>query len=124
MLTNPRRYLLISRTDTSAKALVRAVMDKNDELAVARDPLEAVGLMQRAQPDAVLWAMDTMDEESVVACRTLRRHSQAPIVLLVDSSAKEDVLRGYRLGADVHIAMPCDRREFNARVRAVLRRTV
>lgn len=123
MLMNPRRYLLISGTDTSAKALVRAVMDTNDVLAVARDPLEAVGLMQNAPPDAVLWAMDTIDEESVVACRTLRRHSQAPIVLLVDSSAKEDVLRGYRLGADAHIAIPCDRREFNARVKAVLRRT-
>ena len=123
MLMNPRHYLLISGTDTSAKALVRAVMETNDELAVARDPLEAVGLMQNRQPDAVLWAMDAFDEESVVACRTLRRHSQAPIVLLVDSSAKEDVLRGYRLGADAHIAMPCDRREFNARVKAVLRRS-
>jgi DNA-binding response OmpR family regulator len=119
---NSRRYLLISGTDTSAKALVRAVMDSNDELAVARDPLEAVGLIQNAPPDAVLWAMDAVDEESVVACRNLRRHSQAPIVLLVNSSAKEDVLRGYRLGADAHIDMPCDRREFNARVKAVLRR--
>jgi DNA-binding response OmpR family regulator len=123
MLINPRRYLLISGTETSAHALVRAVMGADDELAVARDPLEAVGLIQNAQPDAVLWAMDALDEESVVACRTLRRHSQAPIVLLVNSSAKEDVLRGYRLGADAHIAMPCDRREFNARVKAVLRRT-
>jgi DNA-binding response OmpR family regulator len=123
MLMNARRYLLISGTDTSAKALVRAVMDTDDELAVARDPLEAVGLIQNGRPDAVLWAMDALDEESVFACRTLRRHSQAPIVLLVNSSAKEEVLRGYRLGADAHIAMPCDRREFNARMRAVLRRT-
>lgn len=122
MLMNTRRYLLISGTDTSAKALVRAVMGSNDELAVARDPLEAVGLIQNAPPDAVLWSMDSIDEETVVACRNLRRHSQAPIVLLVNSTAKEDVLRGYRLGADAHIAMPCDRREFNARVKAVLRR--
>lgn len=122
MLMNPRRYLLISGTDTSAKALVRAVMDTNDELDVARDPLEAVGSTHGTQPDAVLWAMDALDEESVVACRTLRRRFQAPIVLLVNSGAKEDVLRGYRLGADAHIAMPCDRREFNARVKAVLRR--
>lgn len=119
---NTRRYLLISGTDTSARSLVRAVMERDDELAVARDPLEAVGLIQNAPPDAVLWAMDTVDEESVVACRNLRRHSQAPIVLLVNSNAKEDVLRGYRLGADAHIAVPCDRREFNARVKAVLRR--
>lgn len=120
---NPRRYLLISGTNTSAKALVRAVMERDDELSVAGDPTEAVRLMRNTQPDAVLWAMDAVDEESVVACRNLRRHSQAPIVLLVNSNAKENVLRGYRLGADAHIDIPCDRREFSARVKAVLRRT-
>ncbi len=122
LLMSPRRYLLISGTNTTAKALVHAVMDRDDELSLAVDPVEAVRLMQNTPPDAVLWAMDAVDEESVVACRTLRRHSQAPIVLLVNPSAKEDVLRGYRLGADAHIAMPCDRREFSARVKAVLRR--
>lgn len=105
-----------------ANAQVRAALGVEDELATAQNPLEAVHLMQRSQPDAVLWAMDATDEESVVACRNLRRHSRAPIVMLVASGAGEQILRGYRLGADAHIPIPCDRREFSARFNAVLRR--
>jgi DNA-binding response OmpR family regulator len=119
---NPRRYLLISSADSVANSMVSAALKAEDELETARDPAEAVQLMRQAPPDAVLWAMDPADEESVVACRTLRRQSQAPIVMLVSPNAKEQVLRGYRLGADAHIAIPCDRREFSARVSAVLRR--
>ncbi len=115
-------FLLIAGQDTLANAQVQAALGAEDELATARDPLEAVHLMQRSQPDAVLWAMDACDEESVVACRNLRRHSWAPIVMLVASCAGDQILRGYRLGADAHIPIPCDRREFSARFKAVLRR--
>jgi DNA-binding response OmpR family regulator len=97
-------------------------MSAGDELDTACDAAEAVRVMASAPPDAVLWAMDTADEEAVISCRTLRRHSRAPIVMLVQPEAREQVLRGYRLGADAHIPIPCDRREFRARVQAVLRR--
>ncbi len=115
-------YLLIAGNNTLVNAMVSAAMASDDELFTARDPLEAVRLLESAQPDAVLWAMDPSDEEAVVSCRTLRRHSHVPIVMLVSSATQENILRGYRLGADAHIPIPCDRREFRARVRAVLRR--
>ena len=117
-----RHYLLIAETNALANSMVNAAMGNEDELSTVRDPLEALRLIERAQPDAVLWAVDPSDEESVVACRTLRRYSHAPIVMLVSSSAKEHILRGYRLGADAFIPVPCDRREFSARVQAILRR--
>ncbi len=115
-------YLLIAGNNALANSMVSAAIGAEDELSTVRDPLEAVRVLEHAQPDAVLWAMDASDEEGVVACRTLRRFSHAPIVMLVSSSAKEHILRGYRLGADAHIPIPCDRREFSARVKAVLRR--
>lgn len=115
-------YLLIGGTDTLANAMVNASLGKEDKLFTVGNPREAVSVLENSQPDAVLWEVDTLDEESVIACRNLRRHSQAPIVMLVSSSYKEPILRAYRLGADAHIAIPCDRREFDARVKAVLRR--
>ncbi len=102
--------------------MVSAAMAADDQLATARDPFEAVQLIESAPPDAVLWDVDTRVEDAVVACHTLRRHSQAPIVMLVSAYAQEEVLRGYRLGADAHIPIPCDRREFSARFHAILRR--
>ncbi len=115
-------YLLIAGNNTLANSMVSAAMGAEDELSTVQNPFEAVRMLEHGQPDAVLWAMDASDEEGVVACRILRRYSHAPIVMLVSSTAKEYILRGYRLGADAHISIPCDRREFNARVKAVLRR--
>ena len=115
-------YLLIAGNNTLVNAMVSAALGSDDELSTVHDPLEAVRLLESAQPDAVLWALDPSDEEAIVGCRTLRRHSHAPIVMLVSAAAKENILRGYRLGADAHIPIPCDRREFSARVKAVLRR--
>ncbi len=115
-------YLFIAENNTLVSALVRSVLSREDELFTARDPLEAVRLMDRARPDAILWALDISDEEAIVACRTLRRYSQAPIVVLIHTTTSENILRGYRLGADAHISIPCDRREFTARVHALLRR--
>ncbi len=115
-------YLLIAGSNALANSMVSAVIGSDDQLSTVQDPFEAVHILEHGQPDAVLWAMDASDEEAVIACRTLRRYSQAPIVMLVTSSANEYILRGYRLGADAHIPIPCDRREFNARVKAVLRR--
>ncbi len=115
-------YLLIAESNTLANSMVSAAIGAEDELSTVRDPLEAVRMLEHGQPDAVLWAMDAADEEGVVACRILRRYSHAPIVMLVTATAKEYILRGYRLGADAYIPIPCDRREFTARVKAVIRR--
>jgi two-component system, OmpR family, response regulator len=122
MSMSAHHYLLIGGNNTLVNAMVSAAMGTDDKLLTACDPSEAVRLIDRSQPDAVLWAIDPSDEEAVVACRTLRRHSHAPIVMLVASAAKEYIVRAYRLGADAQIPIPFDRREFSARVHAVLRR--
>jgi DNA-binding response OmpR family regulator len=119
----PSRYLLISPYQSLAREIVRASMAQGDELALARDSAEALQYIKYACPDAVFWEMDGSNEESVLECRRLRRHSPAPIVMLVSPTDRDTVVRGYRLGADAHIPIPCDRREFTARVAAVVRRS-
>jgi DNA-binding response OmpR family regulator len=119
----PHHFLLISAPDTLAAWMLNSAMQGDDKLTLAATPRDAVSLSDIDAPDAILWLMDFSDEEAAVAaCHALRRHYRAPIVLLVHPRAGEEVLRGYRLGADAHIAIPCDRREFSARVNAVLRR--
>ncbi len=115
-------FLLISDPNSFAPALVQSTLATDDDLTMARDPWEAIKLVRGGEPDAILWAVDPGDPNSIIACRRLRGLSSAPIVMLVDRHSTEQVVRGYRLGADAHIAIPCDRREFRARFGAVLRR--
>jgi OmpR family response regulator RpaB len=116
------RYLLISERNSFAQALVSSAIELDDELKVVQNPTEAIAHIERTKPDAVLWELDAMDREGVVACHNLRRHADVPIVMLVNPSATEQIVRGYRLGADAYLPIPFDRREFTARIQALLRR--
>ena len=95
---------------------------------VAGDGPTAVSIAAHEQPDLVVLdlnlppgpsgrAMDGLD-----VCRTLRRSSDVPIIMLTARVDETDRLIGLELGADDYITKPFSPRELVARVRAVLRR--
>lgn len=117
-----KHFFLISDPDSPARWVVPRFLSRHDSLTVAEVSADLLPLMRAEDPDAVLVGIDAGDEESVVACRVARRYSQAPIVMLISPAAGEQAARGYRLGADAQIHIPCDPREFHARLSALLRR--
>ena len=50
-------------------------------------------------------------------------NSEVPIIFLTAKTIKEDILEGFKIGADDYIAKPLMMKEVKARVKAVLRRT-
>ena len=120
---NSLHFLLISHQDSMARAIVPHVLRRQDRLSVAANPFAASTLLRQEQPDAVLVALEEGDEDAALFCATVRHYSTAPIVMLVHNSAREQITRGYRLGADAHIDLPCEPRLFHARLDAILRRT-
>lgn len=120
-IMNLHHYLLISNQDSPARAVVPNVLPGQDRLSLASNPFEALALMRQSELDAVLVEFDEADQDAAVICKTLRRQSNLPIVMLVNPATRNQVTRGYHLGADAHIEIPCDPRLFRARVEAVLR---
>lgn len=120
---NSQHFLLISHQDSLARAIVPHVLRREDRLSIAADPFAASDVLRQEHPDAVLVALEEGDEDAALFCATVRRYSDAPILMLVHNSAREQIARGYRLGADGHIDLPCDPRLFHARLGAILRRT-
>jgi DNA-binding response OmpR family regulator len=55
-------------------------------------------------------------------CRTIRKESDVPIIMLTARSTDEDKLAGLGMGADDYVTKPFSPRELAARVRTVLRR--
>jgi DNA-binding response OmpR family regulator len=116
-------FLLISRQDSLACVTLPHVLHRQDRLRVESDPQTATALLRQEPPDVVLVALEEDDEDAALFCATARHYSRAPIVMLVHNSAREQITRGYRLGADAHIDLPCEPRLFHARLDAILRRT-
>jgi two-component system, OmpR family, alkaline phosphatase synthesis response regulator PhoP len=89
---------------------------------VAGDGNAALALARREQPDLVVLDLNLPGIDGLEVCRTLRRLSDVPIVMLTARAEETDRLIGLELGADDYITKPFSPRELVARVRAVLRR--
>ena len=55
-------------------------------------------------------------------CRTLRTHSDVPIVMVTARNDTHDVVAGLEAGADDYLTKPFAPKELSARIRALLRR--
>lgn len=73
--------------------------------------------------DGILLDLMLPDGDGITVCKTLRRNSQVPILMLTARVDEIDRLLGLELGADDYICKPFSPREVVARVKAVLRRT-
>ena len=56
-------------------------------------------------------------------CRTIRKESTVPIIMLTAKGGENDELQGFDLGADEYISKPFSNKILVARVGAILRRT-
>lgn len=56
-------------------------------------------------------------------CKTIRKFSQVPIIMLTARGEERDELQGFKLGVDEYISKPFSPKILVARVEAILRRT-
>ena len=84
----------------------------------AEDGEQAVDIFFKEKDIGVM--MPKMDGWEV--CRTLRRYSQVPIIMLTARSEERDELLGFELGVDEYISKPFSPKILVARIEAILRR--
>mgnify|MGYP002723425280 FL=1 len=89
------------------------------------DGEEALLMVQEQAPDAII--LDWMIEHvpGIEVCRQLRKDketSQIPILMLTARGEEEDMIRGFKTGADDYVTKPFSPRELMVRVEALLRR--
>ncbi len=84
------------------------------------------GLAALAAQDYALIVLDIglPDGSGFEFCKTIRSHSQIPIIFLTARSAEIDRVVGLEIGGDDYLVKPFSPRELTARVRAILRRSL
>ena len=84
---------------------------------------EALRTFEEFHPSLIVLDLMLPDLSGEEVCRTLRRSSAVPVIMLTAKVEEEDILRGLKLGADDYVTKPFSPRQLVARVEAVLRRS-
>ncbi|MEW5919793.1 MAG: response regulator [Bacillota bacterium] len=88
----------------------------------AFDGEEALRKALEIKPDLIILDLMMPKTNGIDVCRTLRKTSDVPIIMLTAKGEEIDRILGLELGADDYIVKPFSPREVVARVKAVLRR--
>jgi len=88
----------------------------------AYDGPAGLSMARKEHPDLIVLDLMLPGMDGLDVCRTLRRESDVPIIMLTARVEETDKLIGLELGADDYITKPFSPRELVARARAVLRR--
>ena len=117
------RKILVVDDEARLVDVLKAYLERDGyKVITAYDGKQALFLARREKPDLVLLDLMLPEVDGLEVCRTLRRDSEVPIIMLTARSEETDKLIGLELGADDYITKPFSPREVVARVRAVLRR--
>ena len=82
----------------------------------------ALALAQAEKPDMIVLDLGLPDLDGLDVTRSLRKFSNAPILMLTARAEEADKLVGLELGADDYMTKPFSPKELVARVRVIFRR--
>ena len=117
--------VLVVDDEARMRKLVRDFLTvKGFPVVEAGDGEEAIDIFFE-QKDIALILLDVMmpKMDGWEVCRTIRKYSQVPIIMLTARGEEQDELQGFSLGVDEYISKPFSPKILVARVEAILRRS-
>ena len=116
--------ILVVDDDPAISEMLTIVLEAEGFVtATVMDGAQAVDAFHREDPDLILLDLMLPSVSGIDICKTIRSHSQVPIVMLTAKTDTVDVVLGLESGADDYITKPFKPKELVARVRARLRHT-
>lgn len=84
---------------------------------------DALEIFERVSPSLIILDLMLPDIMGEDICKTIRKKSRTPIIMLTAKTEEYDLIKGLDIGADDYIMKPFKVKEVLARAAAVLRRT-
>ena len=116
------RLLLIDDDEALGAPLRTYLARSGFELVQALRPSEGLALLRAGGFDAAILDVMLPEMDGFELCRTIRKESSLPIVMLTARGDVMDRVVGLELGADDYLPKPFEPRELLARLQTVLRR--
>jgi two-component system response regulator RegX3 len=114
--------LVVEDEESFIDALTIGLNREGFDVTIARDGQQAVSLFAKDTFDVVLLDLMLPKMSGLDVCRTIRVHSEVPIIIVSAKGEEVDMVLMLEIGADDYVTKPYRLRELVARIRAVLRR--
>jgi DNA-binding response OmpR family regulator len=116
------RILAVEDDERIRTAVKMALEDEGWLVEEADNGEDALELFKRNPADVVLIDIMLPGIDGFEVCRSIRRASDVPIVMVTARADTHDVVAGLEAGADDYLTKPFAPKELSARIRALLRR--
>ena len=103
-------------------AVTMALEDEGWSVLETSNGEDAITMFMREPTDVVLIDIMLPGMDGFELCRSIRRESDVPIVMVTARADTHDVVAGLEAGADDYLTKPFAPKELSARIRALLRR--
>lgn len=118
------RVLLIEDDAILADGLMRSLKQADYAVDWSSDGGEARAILRTYDYDLVILDLTLPHMDGLEILRDLRaQRKRTPVLITTARSEVDDRIRGLDLGADDYLTKPFELREFDARVRALIRRS-
>ena len=117
--------ILLVEDDQNFGDVLRSYLEMhNYEVTLATDGLEGLNTFQKGRFDLCILDVMMPKMDGFRLARDIRSEdADMPIIFLTAKALKEDVLEGFRIGADDYITKPFLSEELLARIQAILKRS-
>ncbi len=116
------RILTVEDDERIRTAVKLALEDEGWQVTEAPSGEDALGTFTREPADVVLIDIMLPGIDGFEVCRSIRRISDVPIIMVTARADTHDVVAGLEAGADDYLTKPFAPKELSARIRALLRR--
>jgi DNA-binding response OmpR family regulator len=118
------KKVLLAEDDSNLGILLRNYLNvKQFETTLAVDGKEALDLFRREEFDICILDIMMPEIDGITLAREIRKAKpDIPVIFLTAKNLKEDVIEGFRSGADDYITKPFSMEELIYRIEAIMRR--
>jgi DNA-binding response OmpR family regulator len=117
--------ILLAEDDINLGSVLKQYLNaKNYDVELSIDGEDAFKNFMENEYDLCILDVMMPKKDGFTLAKDIRRiNSKIPIIFLTVRSMKEDVLKGFEIGADDYITKPFNMEELLMRIEAILRRT-
>ncbi len=117
--------ILLVEDDQNFGDVLRSYLDMNDyDVTLANDGIKGIESYNQDTFDLCILDVMMPRKDGFTVAREIREKDQKiPIIFLTAKTLKEDVLQGFKIGADDYITKPFNSEELLFRIGAILKRT-